>query len=319
MKILIVGSFNYSIHAPAYAYGFRKLGHEVVELDYERYQLKGKNLFSSLHNRIQRRFHIGLLMNKYNNAIIKEVEKGKPDFVLLYRCYHIYDYTLKAIKNKTVLLSYNNDDPFSEVPSKGFFRYHKRNAKYCDINYVYRPKNITDYAQQGISNTKILLPHYFSKQIFPKKCEKDIPISFIGHFENDGRDILIKKLIDAGIPIRIYGGKLWAKSLLFQDLQPYLYPPIYGDEYNEIINRSRILLVLFSKINSDTYTRRCFEIPATKSLMLSEYSYDMDRLYPENECAVYFKNAEELIEIWFAFRERWREEEVPGTGCRQGY
>ena len=49
-------------------------------------------------------------------------------------------------------------------------------------------------------------------------------------------------------------------------------------------------------MNHDTYTRRCFEIPAAKTLMLCEYTEDMDRMFPEDECAVYFRSKEELVE-----------------------
>jgi spore maturation protein CgeB len=54
---------------------------------------------------------------------------------------------------------------------------------------------------------------------------------------------------------------------------------------------------LFSKINQDTYTRRCFEIPATKTLMICEYSKDMaENLFAEGEEAVYFRSSDELIQ-----------------------
>ena len=296
MKILLVGSYYYSMYAPAFAYGFRKLGHDVLEVDYDKFHLNKCSVISTFLNRLQDRFHFGFNMHNYNNAIIKMVKKEKPDIVFLYRCYHVYESTLKAIKGNSVYMSYNNDDPFSCVPSNSYFRYHLRNAKHCDLNYVYRKKNIDDYARIGITNTKILLPYYLSRQNKPISCKKDIPIAFIGHFEEDGRDLHIKKLIDAGIPIQLYGGDLWKKSKYYKLLQPFLYFPVRGDDYNQTINRTRILLVFFSKHNHDTYTRRCFEIPAAKSMMLSEYTDDMNRLFPMNECAVYFKNSEELVE-----------------------
>lgn len=296
MRILLIGSYLYNMYAPAFYYGFNKLGHEVLKIDYEKFHLDEKSLFSRLRNRIQDRFLLGLQMYKYNNCIIETVKKENPDIVFLYRCYHVYNETLKSIKGGTILMSYNNDDPFSGIPSRKYYRFHKGNTRFCDLNYVYRQKNINDYANLGITNTKILLPYYLSTSNKPISCEKDIPMAFIGHFEDDGRDACIKKLIDAGIPIRIYGNDLWKKSRYYKDIKSCLFAPVIGDEYNRTINKTRILLVFFSKHNHDSYTRRCFEIPAAKSLMLSEYSDDMNRLYPENECAVYFRNKEELLE-----------------------
>lgn len=295
MKVLLVGSFRYEVYAPAFAYGFRQLGHEVVEIDYEQYHYKGGNLLASLHNRCQDRYHLGLMMRRYNQDIIDVIEYEKPELVFLYRCYHIYNSTLKAIKGKTVVMSYNNDDPFSGIPSKAYYRHHIRNARYCSLNYVYRERNVKDYAQIGIENTKILLPYYLSWQNKPFECEKDIPIAFLGHFENDGRDKYILGLREAGVPVVVYGDAKWKEAPLYEAIRDVVYPDKRGKEYNLTINRCQVCLVFFSKINHDTYTRRCFEIPATKTVMLCEYTDDMNRLFPDGECAVYFRNEEELV------------------------
>ena len=295
MKILLIGSFRFEMYAPAFAYGFRQLGHEIIEIDYEQYHLKGNSPLVSLHNRFQDRYHYGLMMGRYNQAIIDIVEQENPEVVFLYRCYHIYSSTLKAIKGKSVVMSYNNDDPFSAVPSKSYYRYHIANASICDLNYVYRKKNREDYALLGINNTKILLPYYQSRVNVPIECEKDIEIAFVGHYEPDGRDSMIKRLKDEGIPIQLYGGEQWKESPLYTELSEVFQGEVKGEAYNRLLNRVRILLVFFSKHNHDTYTRRCFEIPAAKGVMLSEYTDDMNALFPGDTCAVYFRDKEELV------------------------
>lgn len=295
MKILLVGSYRYGMYAPAFAYGFRQLGHEVVEIDYEQYHIKGDNPLIVFLNRFQDRYHYGLMIRRYNRAIIDAVERDKPELLFLYRCYHIYNSTLKAIKGKAVVMSYNNDDPFSGVPSKNYYRYHIANTGLCDLNYVYRKKNQDDYASLGITNTKVLLPYYQSNVNLPIDCEKDIEIAFVGHYEPDGRDKMIKRLKDEGIPIQLYGGELWRKSPCFTALSDVFHGEVKGKAYNKLLNRVKILLVFFSKHNHDTYTRRCFEIPAAKGVMMSEYTDDMNVLFPENECAVYFQNEEDLV------------------------
>jgi spore maturation protein CgeB len=47
-------------------------------------------------------------------------------------------------------------------------------------------------------------------------------------------------------------------------------------------------------LNQDTYTRRCFEIPATKTMLLSEYSDDLATLYREGVEAEFFRSPQEL-------------------------
>jgi hypothetical protein len=296
MKIVIVGSYKYEMYAPAFSSGFKQLGHDVIDIDYEQFLMKNKCLFSSLHNRLQDRYHFGLMMRKYNKAIIDAVLVNNPDFVFFYRCYHVWPRTMRMIKNKSLLISYNNDDPFSGRPSDFYYRFHLNCASCCDVNFVYRKKNLIDYSKIGITNTRLLLPYYLSWQNKPIRCDKDIPIAFIGHFENDGRDYTIKKMIEAGIPIRVYGREYrWEESAIYNEIKDVLYAGVRGEKYNELLNRCKIVLVFLSQMNHDTYTRRCFEIPATSSMMMAPYTDELNDLFKEGEEAVYYRNDEELI------------------------
>lgn len=296
MKIINVGRYTPEIYAPAFSKGFRALGHEVLDIKYDDYLFKQSNFISSLLNRIQDRYMIGFYLNKFNKDIIEAVNQFKPDFVFLYRCYYIYDSTIEQIRSLTMVMSYNNDDPFSGVPSKLFYKQHISNSKYCHVNFVYRKKNIDDYNKIGITNTRLLLPYYLTYNNYPiPNIKKDIPIAFVGHFENDGRDLLIKLMIESGIPVHVYGNKGWNESKYYSDIRQVLHNGVHGEGYNTLLNRINISLVFLSKINNDKYTRRCFEIPATKTVMLAQYTEELDELFPEGKCAEYFRNPEELI------------------------
>jgi spore maturation protein CgeB len=71
---------------------------------------------------------------------------------------------------------------------------------------------------------------------------------------------------------------------------------VWGANYNRALCGAKVALCFLSKLNRDTYTRRCFEIPATKTLMLSEYSDDLALLYLEGVEVDYFRNKNELIQ-----------------------
>lgn len=62
------------------------------------------------------------------------------------------------------------------------------------------------------------------------------------------------------------------------------------------MNGAKIALCFLSRLNRDTYTRRCFEIPATVTMLLSEYSSDLATLYQEGVEADFFRSKEELIQ-----------------------
>lgn len=295
MKIILIGSYHYKMYANAFYNAWQSMGHEVTKIDYDDYLLSSTNLICKFHNRFQNRFHYGIGVRAYNKKIISEVKNVKPDFVFFYRCYHVWPETVKEISKHTICISYNNDDPFSAIPSSSYYRYFIKTLRYCSINYVYRIKNIVDYEAIGVHNAKVLMPYYMRNDNFYISLQKDIPLAFIGHYEADGRDHLIYKLKKAGQPINVFGGSLWKHSPFYEEISDIIKPPKVGDEYNYTINRIQIALVFLSKINHDTYTRRCFEIPVTKTLMLCEYSDDMNSLFPENECAVYFRNSDDLI------------------------
>lgn len=296
MKILLIGDFTYKVYAPAFQLGFEKLGHQVKCIKYDDYEYS-KSRVGTFLTRMQNRYHIGYNLIQYNKDIIKAVEEFKPDFVFLYRCYRIWESTIKNIKEKgAYIITYNNDDPFSGVPSHRFFRNFYKNIKLADFNYVYRKKNIRDYLSIGAKTPQILLPYFLEESNFYEKCEKNIDIAYLGHYEQDGRDESFATLIDAGIHVSIYSTSYWEQSAYYEKLKPFIKPGVSGLEYNHNINRSKIALVFLSKANSDTYTRRCFEIPAAKTLMLSEYTDDLAKMFPPNECAVYFRNNSELVE-----------------------
>lgn len=296
MKILLVGSFEHPMYASAFESGFRALGHEVVTVRYDDY-LYGNGGINSLLTRVQNRLHIGYKLRSYNKDIIRKAEELKADFIFLYRCYNIWPSTIKKLNGKGFFVfTYNNDDPFSGTPNLGFYRNFHKILRISDVNYVYRKKNIADYEGVGAKNIKVLLPYYIERNNFKEDCKDTIPIAFLGHFENDGRDKYIKALIDAKVPVTVYNGSDWEKAPLYEGIKSCIKPGKREKEYNHTINECKIAIVFLSKLNSDTYTRRCFEIPATQTLMLSEYTDDLNRMFPADECAVYFKSPEEMVE-----------------------
>ena len=144
------------------------------------------------------------------------------------------------------------------------------------------------------------MPYPDIKKIFPisnKKTKYDL--IYIGHYENDGRDEIIERLInEKDINFMLFGTD-WHKSKKYKYIESKLgkINPVYGKDYNLILNSSKIALCFFSKKNNDTYTRRTFEIPMSGSMLLSEYSKDSVDLLEPNQQAVYFKSLNELISI----------------------
>ena len=119
---------------------------------------------------------------------------------------------------------------------------------------------------------------------------------FIGHYEADGRKELLEDIIKNGIDLKIYGPG-WDKVTWNEKLPDNIFPikAVRGSDYNKALNAAKIALCFFSRLNRDSYTRRCFEIPASGTLLLSEHSEDIESLYQEGKEAGFFRNSNELI------------------------
>jgi spore maturation protein CgeB len=147
-----------------------------------------------------------------------------------------------------------------------------------------------------------LLRSYFVRELHhripdvgnsPHLCD----VAFVGHWEADGREAYIQSLAEErSIKMRLYG-TLWQRAPNYGILEKALgiVRSVNDAEYNLVLNSCKIALVFLSRLNNDTYTRRCFEIPAAGAFMLSEYTDDLNSLFREGVEAEYFRDREELL------------------------
>jgi len=298
MKILVVGDFLCDIYEPALYNAFLKLGHRVIKFATGDY-FKEKTFFQ----RLQNKFSFGSIIRKINSDLIETAGKERPDLVFVYRGNHIYSAAIKKIKQSgAVIFGYNNDDPFSDGHPAYFWRHFKKSIPYYDHIFVYRRKNLHDYKKINYTKISLLTAYYIEEDNFPIEIEK-LPTDkyvcdavFAGHYENDGRDEYIKAIIDGGINFKLFGGASWSMSKYYDFFCQQLGEPVYlKEDYNICLNSVKIALVFLSKLNNDTYTRRCFEITAAKTFMLSEYTDDLNSMFQEGREAEYFRNKEEML------------------------
>ena len=160
---------------------------------------------------------------------------------------------------------------------------------------MYRESNVSDCKNIGCAKVEILRSYYLKERNFPMdkgKIELQVPeILFLGHYEADNRREYLELLSKSGVKIGLpnsWRGKIDPENIEFLNDT--------STHYNEMLNATKIAIVFLSSINKDTYTRRCFEIPATKTLMLSVYTDDLAGMFEENKEAVYFRTKEEFVE-----------------------
>lgn len=203
------------------------------------------------------------------------------------------------------LISYSNDDPFnfSRTTSTPWYRSNHdkwllASFSFFDRSFFYRPINLTEAISFGVSSPVLLPPSYDRFLDYRRDVLVKAGVCFVGHFEDDGRLDTLNYLAANGIKVSVYGGVGWEKCLqsnLFH-ANVTLFPPVFDDEYRSTLSNYKYCLCFLSKFNRDVYTRRCFEIPAIGSLLVSEYSKELES-YFGNDSVILFRSKEHLLDV----------------------
>ena len=305
MKILIAGDWHSELHEQAVFNAFKALGHDVLKFAWHHY-FKPGNRIDAFNKKVQNRLIAGPIIWKLNQDLIKAAAGFSPDMVFVYRGSHITAGTLKKIKKMhpdATLVGYNNDDPFAKGHPYSLWRHFFKAVPVYDLVLAYRHNNLHDFLRIGAKRVELLRSWYFPERNHPvslsaeEKIKYECDVVFIGHYEADDRKQYLEELVRQGFKLRLFGPE-WNTRLKDSPQLKTMLPiqSVMGDEYNKALCGAKVALCFLSKLNRDTYTRRCFEIPATGTLMLSEYTDDLASLYKEGDEADFFRTQDELIE-----------------------
>jgi spore maturation protein CgeB len=304
MKILLVGDWSWPQYEEAFSVGLSREGVQVKSF-------ATSALFQSLPGRIERNLCLlGPSALAFNLSLVKAVNSGNFDLVILWRVTELHPLTARLISGKVTLVSYNNDDPFGPKAHKlapwhhrFLWRWYIKNLPFCHLNVFYREINRTESMSKGSRASEVLMPYFIPETDRPIALEPhelevfQSDVVFVGHFEPDGRDHMLGALIEAGYNVKLWGSKGWQNS--FSPIIRSNFPivsPVRGDDYARAICGSRVSLAFLSKLNRDTYTRRCFEIPAMGGLLLAERTDDLMKIFKEDVEACFFSSQSELTE-----------------------
>ncbi|MBT7444752.1 MAG: glycosyltransferase [Methylococcales bacterium] len=301
---MIVGTWAGPQYEEAFAQGLRVSGVEVSAVS-------TSNFFKGFFGRIQKTIPFpGPALLRLNRAVVDAAKEQQPDLVLFWRPTHVLPKTISKLTSMGVLTaSYNNDDPFGpkahgNVPWHHHFLWHWyiKCLPLFNYNFFFRKINCAEAKAHGARHTEVLLPYFMPWKDHPvqlttaEQQRYETEVVFVGHHEPDGREGSIRALVSAGIRVKLWGGHYWSRAVL-GDLYDSLSPivPAEGDDYGKALCGAKICLCFLSKLNRDTYTRRCFEIPACGKVMLAERTDDLMQLFKEDEEACFFSSPEELV------------------------
>ncbi|OGB28537.1 MAG: hypothetical protein A3F78_15475 [Burkholderiales bacterium RIFCSPLOWO2_12_FULL_61_40] len=311
MKVLIAGDWHSDLHEQEVLRALSRLGHEIDKFKWHTYFAyephTGAGL-GGLLKRAQNKYVAGPEIARINRDFVAKAHAFRPDVVFVYRGTHIDANALQAVRAAVpgcFLVGYNNDDPFAPSQPKYLWRHFMAAIPHYDLMLAYRHANVDALQSAGAKRVELMRSWYVADRNHPVELSNDeklrfaADVVFIGHYEPDQRLAYLEEIVRQGFSLRLFGPtKYWTKplaqSLLLRQLAPAQM--VWGADYNRALCGAKIALCFFSKLNRDTYTRRCFEIPATKTLMLSEYSDDVASLYGEGVEADFFRNQNEMID-----------------------
>jgi glycosyltransferase involved in cell wall biosynthesis len=316
-----VGDGHSAIHEVAVVAAFKQLGHQVEPFYWQAY-FQARNPLTRLWQRVQNKFLIGPTFNKLNRDLIAKAIQFEPKLVFIYRGTHITPCTLSELKHalpKCEIFGYNNDDPFAGGHPPWLWRNFLKCVPIYDLVFAYRKHNIAEYIDCGAKRVELLMPWFLPEKDRPQAqaemVDKKYDVVFVGHYENDERIKYLKLIAQRNLNLGLFGPD-WDRAPQhewLQEFQPVL--PVRGDLYRGKIISAKIALCFMSTLNRDTYTRRCFEIPAMGVFMLCQYSDDLAQLFENEVDAVFFNNPDDMMEkIDYYTRHDQLREQIAANG-----
>lgn len=296
-EIIIVGAGEYEIYDKALCNAFREIGYINTSMFSWSEYYKNSNIIERLIRKIEVKITCGIKATKFNKDLLSRCKMSKPQLVFIYTCRLLYPLTVKRLSEMGIpIASYCNDNPFSRYYPWFYWRNYRDSLKYCDINYAYRVENIYDIERKCGRKGELLRSYYIDSK--NHLCmEGDIiantpDVIFLGHYEDDYRMEYLKALDDSGIEVGLpkkqfekYSSEMNNVILLEDEMT----------KYNEYICSCKIPITFLSTLNHDTYTRRCFEIPAAGALLFCPYTEDLANLFTEDKEIVFYRNKSEFV------------------------
>lgn len=302
MKLLLVGPFAGAQREAAIARGFRECGVEVRECPYGDLIYSGKLL-----HRVQFRFAVGPVHGQITARVISHAREWTPDVIFFRRPLEFSPAMLQTIKRAcdALLVSFNNDDPFSPAYSDRRWRLLREAIPLFDVHFAFRQRNIEQYRKAGARVVALWEPFYspwLHRPLADANTSSELASTalFAMHAERDKRREAVMTLLSAGVEVRV---RSWNWTRLFgAEEKIAILPPVWGDDYAREVGEALVTLCFFSAQNGDELTSRVFEVPACGGILAAPVNARLSQLFRDGEEAILFKDLPDLAKRVIALR-----------------
>lgn len=335
-KLFVGNSCHYTILAPGFAkwwgsdaralaQAFRRLGHNIIEIDAEDYV---PWRWDGVAPKVLRRLFGSVWVNDYNRAILRQAKSSAYDFVLVFKGSFIRPETLSPLRSfeKPVYNFYPDvsfEDHGPHIPAAlGLY-----DSVFTTKSY-HGEREIQRFGIRDLKRVR----HGFDLEVhrpIPLSPEMErhygADVSFVGCWSPEKEARLLYVLKQLGdISVKVYGmGWNYASADFKRRIGSNLKAGVFGDELSIVYCASKINLGLLSSSKTDPTLRdlttaRTFQIPATGSFMLHEDTSEVRTLFQDGEEVMLFKSSEELVaKITQALSVSIKREAISQNGYRR--
>ncbi len=295
MKILYVGTLAPFGTCFSRFTSLRELEADVNGFDTDRFLDWGKV------GRLARAFETytlrGSRVRRANAELLAECERLDPDLVWIDSGDWVWPSTVRALKARGCFMVHHYTDALAARRRSVQFK-RRLLHETAPLYDVFFTTNVDDQARMPAALLTDL--GYDHRRFHPEPLSAehakawDNPLVFIGHYEPE-TEAGILALIDAGLPVTVYGHEPWFKSKHRAKLGDHLQASLGVEDYERALKGSRIGLCFVSVLNYNQTASRSFEIPGSGTFLLAIRTDQHLECYEEGKEAEFFTGHEELV------------------------
>lgn len=294
-SILLVGKQSQTAYtyASSFERAFQTLGYNVATFNTKHHFVPNYKLLTPLNNYL------------CNLKLIRAVKQHKPDLIFFLKADTITYKTLRTIKqmSQAKLVHFYPDNPFS------FWNGNSNKNVLLSLplfdDFLIWSNILIPALEAAGAQHVSYFPFAYDQTIFEQeitisdqeRAKYAADVSFVGTWEPE-RAWWLKQLRKRMPHIKL---AIWGNGWGHEQcgpLGPYIKgPAIYPPESIKAFRMSTINLNFIRKQNRTSHNMRTFELPASKSFMLTQHSFEQaHELFEENKSIVCFETIDELVE-----------------------
>lgn len=291
-KILIVGEdLEIGRTEEVYGRGFSAFGCEVQHFSWK--EVTSSLSSGRLWNRVAWRLAWQLLAKSANSKLVEQANKFQPDLTLVISPRLVHPDTILALQQTGLAFVFYTDNPV-DAHHTHTNSWVKSGFPLWDAALIWSEELVKRLNQNGVKQAFF---HPFCSDVeyhFPQRQSNPIyDVAFIGNWDaSRKREQYLKAIAD--YRLGLWGSNYWNTHCQEVSLKGLCQGMCSYQEIPQILGSAKMGLNILRPQNEDGHNIRTYEIPATKTLTLSERSQELLNLFLEDIEAVYFSNPDEL-------------------------